>query len=285
MREKTINILRQAKAEGRAVGAFNSFNLEMTQAIVRAAVETAQPCIVQVTTTSFGYAGIPTLGEVVETVIKRESAEVPIGFHLDHGKTFEDIVKAIEAGVDSVMIDASKKELAENIALTKQVVEYAHQRGVAVQAELGRVPSIGPDGRSVESWEEIMTNPEEAKSLVVATGVDALAVGIGNAHGFFPEREEPDWARLEEIRKQIPGIPLIIHGASDWDRTKVEEAIKRGITCFNVDTDLRLTFIEASCRQLGPDCDLTDPRTALGAARQAVQEKVQEKILLYKLAE
>jgi len=221
---------------------------------------------------------------VVRAVIENESAQnVPVGFHLDHGKTFEDVVTAIEIGMDSVMIDASTKSLEENIALTKRVVEYAHQHGVTVQAELGRVPYIGRDGQAVD-WDQAMTNPEDAKKLMEETGADALAVGIGNAHGFFKEREIPDWKRLEKIKELIPDTPLIMHGASDWEKHKVKEAVTRGIVCFNIDTDLRLAFINSLCSQTMPKCDFTDPRKALTVAREAVQDKVIEKIELFKNA-
>jgi ketose-bisphosphate aldolase len=177
------------------------------------------------------------------------------------------------------MIDASTKDLEKNISITKRVVDYAHERNVAVQAELGRVPYVGRDGQEVD-WETVMTDPEDAKRLVEETGVDALAVGIGNAHGFFRERPVPDWKRLEDIKKKIPNIPLIMHGASDWDKNKVKEAVTRGIVCFNVDTDIRLAFISALCGET-LKCEFTDPRKALGISREAVQHKVVEKIEMF----
>jgi fructose/tagatose bisphosphate aldolase len=154
---------------------------------------------------------------------------------------------------------------------------------VTVQAELGRVPYVGRDGQTT-NWEDVMTDPEEAKRLIEETGADVLAVGIGNAHGFFKEREVPDWKRLEKIRKLIPNVPLVMHGASDWDKNKVKEAVTRGIACFNVDTDLRLAFINATCSHIFPKCDLTDPRKALTLAREAVKDKVVEKIEMFKNA-
>ncbi len=263
------------------MGAFNTFNMEMTQGIVRAAHDLNKPSIVQVTTSTFKYAGCRSIGKVVRGVIETESNSNPMGFHLDHGKNFDDIVCGIEeAEMDSVMIDASLLSLRENISITKRVVDYAHEKGVAVQAELGKVPYVGREEQTID-WDELMTKPEEAQQLVEETGIDALAVGIGNAHGFFPERPEPDWERLKKIRQLIPDTPLIMHGASDWGRDRIKQAVKLGVTCFNIDTDNRLAFITSICRAVGPRCDVTDPRKILDPARTAVYEKVKEKIEMF----
>lgn len=280
MRGKTLEILEEATKKGYAVGAFNTSTMELTQGIVRAAKELKQPCIVQITTSTIEYAGPEVIGAVVKAVIENESSDVEIGFHLDHGKTFDDIVTAIDLGVDSVMIDASMKEFKRNVAITKRVVEYAHSKGVAVQAELGRVPYVGHNGQDV-NWDDVMTNPKEAQQLVEETGTDALAVGIGNAHGFFRERETPDWKRLEEIKELLPNTPLIMHGASDWGQNKVKNAVTRGVVCFNVDTDIRLAFVNAVCSQVSPKCDFIDPRKVLDIAREAVKNKVMEKIEMF----
>jgi fructose-bisphosphate aldolase class II len=280
MRGKTLEILKEATRKGYAVGAFNTSITEITQGIARAINETRKQCIIQVTPSSIKYVGPEVLGAVVKTVIDNESGDTEIGFHLDHGKTFDDVVTAIDFGVDSVMIDASTKEFKRNVAITKRVVEYAHSKGVTVQAELGKVPYVGRNGQDVD-WESVMTNPREAKQLVEETGVDALAVGIGNAHGFFREREIPDWKRLEEIKEMIPSTPLIMHGVSDWNKDKVKNAVARGAVCFNVDTDIRLAFINAVCNQTSPKCDFTDPRKALTIAREAVKNKVVEKIEMF----
>ncbi len=280
MRGKTLDILGEATEKGYAVGAFNTSTMELTQGIVRAAKELKRPCIVQITPSTMKYAGPEVIGAVVKAIIENESSDVEIGFHLDHGKTFDDVVTAIDFGVDSVMIDASTKEFKRNIAVTKRVVDYAHSKGVTVQAELGKVPYMGHNGQNID-WEAVMTNPQEAKQLVEETGVDALAVGIGNAHGFFRERDVPDWKRLEEIKELLPDTPLIMHGASDWGKNKVKNAVTRGVVCFNVDTDIRLAFVNAICSQVSPKCDFTDPRKALDIAREAVKNKVMEKIEMF----
>lgn len=280
MRGKTIEILKGAMKDGYAVGAFNTSNLELSQGIIRAAHELGRPCIIQATTNAFHYAGHAVLGEMIHSVIKHESNSTKIGFHLDHGKSVDDVMKAIDCGVDSVMIDASLHSFKENIEITKRVVEYAHSKGVSVQAELGSVPYLGREELEV-NWDDVMTDPNQAKELVERTGIDALAVAIGNAHGFFRERSEPDYERLSAIKKLLPATPLILHGASDWSGEKVSEVIKRGICCFNIDTDIRVAFVTVLCSKTNPRCDITDPRKILGPAREEVMEKVKEKIKMF----
>ncbi len=281
MKKKTLEILKAA-LEGRyAVGAFNTYNMEITGGIVGAAHEENSPCIVQVTPSSIQYAGGKILGEMVGAFIEHGSNSTPIGFHLDHGKNFDDIMRAIDEGVDSVMIDCSLLDFKENIDVTSRVVKYAHEKGVSVQAELGKVPYLGREQQEVD-WENVMTHPEEAKMMVEETGIDALAVGIGNAHGFFRERTEPDWARLEKIHALVPKTPLILHGASDWRGEKVKRAIERGVACFNIDTDIRVSFMTAICNRTSSGCDISDPRKVLGEAREAVKEKVKEKIRMFR---
>ncbi len=263
------------------MGAFNVFNMETAQAVTRASYESKTPCVIQVTPSTFRYTNPKTIGQVVRGAIENESNGDLIGFHLDHGKNFDDVVSGVEdAGMDSVMIDASLVSFRENLKITQRVVEYAHARGVMVQAELGKVPYIGRE-KQVIDWDELMTNPEEAKQLVEEAKIDALAVGVGNAHGFFPERPEPDWERLKKIRELIPNTPLIMHGASDWTEEKIKKAINLGVNCFNIDTDNRVAFMTAICNSVGNRCDITDPRKLLDPARQAVCEKTQEKMKIF----
>ncbi len=282
MRGKTFEILKKAMEGKFAVGAFNTSNLELTQGIVRAAHELKKPCIVQITTSAMEYAGCKVLGDVVNAVGENESNSTVIGFHLDHGKSIDDIIRGVDAGVDSVMIDGSQLNFKENVDITRRVVDFAHEKGIAVQAELGRVPYIGREDQEID-WDEVMSDPERVKELVEETGVDAMAIGIGNAHGFFRERSEPDWERLEKIKKMIPQTPLILHGASDWSKEKVRKAIELGVCCFNIDTDIRIAFITAMCNKTNPRCDTTDPRKILGEARKNVTRKVKEKIKMFSI--
>ena len=282
MRGKTIDILKDAMKGGYAVGAFNTSDMEVTQGIVRAAAKLSRPCVVQATTSSLDFSGDKMLKYIVLEAIENESREAKIGFHLDHGKSLNDVMRAIDCGVDSVMIDASKLDFEDNVAITKSVVEYAHERDVTVQAELGKVPYIGREEMSDVNWDELMTNPKEAETLIKETGADALAVGIGNAHGFFRERSVPDWERLDMIKSLIPDTPLIMHGASDWDKEKVERAIKGGICCFNIDTDIRVAFCTSLCGMINKDrCDYNDPRKIMAIVRDNVQKKVEEKIKMF----
>lgn len=275
------NILEEARNNGYAVGAFNVFNMEEAQAVVRAAVAKHTPVILQITEKTLNYGGDGIIYDVVKAVIDRESASIPIGFHLDHGHSIDSIMRAVEVGLNSVMIDASKLGLKENISITKRVVDYAHLKNVSVQAELGTVPYLGETDQN-PNWEELMTNPLDAKWLVEETGIDALAVSIGNAHGFFREKADPDWARLEEIHKVIPDTFLIIHGGSDWVNHKVQEAVKRGVVCFNVDTDLRVAFNTALCQFTHDKCNIIDPRVVMAEAREAVQRVVEKKIEIFR---
>jgi fructose-bisphosphate aldolase, class II len=276
------NILTEAQKNGYAVGAFNTPDMEVTQAIVRAAAKLNSPVIVQFTEKTLDYAGDSVIVEVIKAIIDKESGSIPIGLHLDHGRSLDTVVRAIELGIESVMIDAAGESLQDNIAITKRVVDYAHPKGVSVQAEIGVVPSMGQYDQNNTDWDKLMTDPLEAKWLVEETGIDALAIAIGNAHGFFRERPEPDWKRLESIRKLIPNTPLVLHGASDWVNHKVEEAVKRGIACFNIDTDLRIAFNTVLCQFTKDRCDMIDPRKVLAEAREAVQKVVEKKIELFR---
>lgn len=280
MRKKTLEILQKAQENQQAVGAFNVTSFEATQAIVRAANSLNLSCVAQATVKTLDYFGDKVLGAIVATVVENNSNGTPIGFHLDHGGNLDEIIRAIDLGMDSVMIDASRKDFKENLRMTKQVVAYAHSRGVAVQAELGSVPYLGREQQDID-WEKFMTNPQEAEKLVRESGIDALAVGIGNAHGFFRERETPDWERLAKIKELLPTMPLILHGASDWNKEKVKKAIERGITCFNVDTDLKIAFVTSLRESLKEKYGLVDPRELLGKAREKVKERVVEKIRIF----
>lgn len=275
------DILLEAKSNGYAVGAFNVFNMEEAQAVVRAALKKHTPVILQVSQKTLEYGGDRVIFDVARAVIEHESASIPIGFHLDHGGGLDIITRAIEVGLNSVMIDAANLSLQENMAITKRVVEFAHSKKVTVQTEIGVVPYLGETDQN-PNWDKIMTNPLEAKWMVDETKVDSLAVSIGNAHGFFREKSDPDWGRLEEIHKLIPETPLVLHGASDWMKDKVSEAVKRGIVCFNVDTDLRIAFNTVLCQFTHDKCDIIDPRKVMAQAREAVQKVVERKIDLFR---
>lgn len=275
-------ILTKAKEGGYAIGAFNTVNLETTQAIIQAAKELKAPVIIQVTEKTMEYAGGRGIFQLIKNQAEFYAPEIPVGIHFDHGGSFEIVQRAIEIGFTSMMYDGSRKEYVDNNAMTKKIVDYCHEHGVTIQAELGNVPYLGEGYEIADAdWDNFMTNPAQAAEFVYATGIDTLAVAIGNAHGFVKERSMPDYERLSAIQSNV-SIPLILHGASDWDVVQVEEAIRRGISCFNVDTSLRTSFtnkiIQAVNNEETASFDITK---FLGAAREAVKESVKKKIEIF----
>jgi fructose-bisphosphate aldolase class II len=274
-------ILIKAKENGYAVGAFNTINLETTQAIIEAAKEMCSPVIVQMTEKTMEYAGGRGIFNLIKNEAEFYAGKIPIGIHLDHGKSFEIIKRAITIGINSVMYDGSRKIFEDNTKVTKEVVDFCHEKGVIVQGELGSVPYLSEHKMGEVNWEEYMTNPQKAKEFVDFTGVDTLAVAIGNAHDFFKEREVPDWERLSEIKNLI-NVPIILHGASDWDDGRAIEAVKRGVSCFNIDTSIRLAFVNTlSSIFRGNNDSGFDPRLILGQAREAIKQNVKKKIELF----
>jgi fructose-bisphosphate aldolase class II len=272
-------LLEKAKTGGYAVGAFNTVNLETTRAIIEAARELASPVIVQLTEKTFDYAGGRAMFHLIKNIAEFYAPDIPVGIHLDHGKSFEVVERAMDIGFGSVMYDGSRKEYVDNCMTTKKIVEIAHARGIAVQAELGNVPYLGEMQMENIEWEQYMTDPDQAGEFVRETGVDTLAVAIGNAHGFFRERAEPDYDRLAEIAKRV-NVPLVLHGASDWHNGRVKEVIDRGISCFNVDTALRLAFIGGLREALRAE-EETDLRKVLGMAKEHTREAIKEKIAAF----
>ena len=278
----TKEILERAKAEGYAVGAFNTVNVETTRAIIEAAIEERSPVIVQMTEKTLDYAGGRAIFNYVKNTAEFYAADIPIAIHLDHGKSFEVVERSIEIGFPSVMYDGSRKEYSDNLAMTKKIVEHAHARGVSVQGELGSVPYLGEVSMEDVAWDEYMTNPEQAEEFVRETGIDTLAVAIGNAHGFFRERSEPDYERLSAVASRVT-VPLVLHGASDWHNGRVAEVIKRGISCFNVDTAIRLAFL-GELRKMLDSGDETDLRKILGAAKEETKDTVRQNIKMFGIA-
>jgi len=273
-------ILEKASRKKYAVGAFNVSSMESAQAVAMAAIEKKSPCIIQITEKSLKYAGEGEIVEIAKNAIKERSNSVPIGINLDHGKTFELVSRAIGLGFNGVMIDGSRLSFKENKVITKRVVNHAHKHNITVQGELGIVPYLGEIEESEVDWDKLMTDPQQAIEFVENTGVDSLAVAIGNAHGFFRETREPDWKRLTEIRKSV-ATPLVLHGASDWMKEKVEKANQCGISCYNVDTDIRLAFVSQLCKSTDEKCTTTDPRKIMDTVRESIKSKVMEKMDLF----
>lgn len=271
-------ILENAQKGGYAVGAFNTTNLETTQAIIEAAKEMRSPVIIQLTEKTMDYAGGRAIFNLIKNIAEFYAPEIPVGIHLDHGKSFEIIQHCAETGFPSVMYDGSRKEYDDNVEITKRVVDFCHERGMSVQGELGSVPYIGETEAGEVDWDKYMTDPDQAADFVSRTGIDALAVAIGNAHGFVKERKEPDYDRLAKIHEKV-SVPLILHGASDWENGRVKEVISRGICCFNVDTATRMAFISSITKSIKSQNDVSfDIRKLLGDARQEVKMSVKLKM-------
>lgn len=271
-------ILTKAKEGGYAVGAFNTTNMETTRAIIEAAKELNSPVIVQITEKTLNYAGSRQIFNIVKNMAEMYAPEIPIGIHLDHGKSFDVCKSCADLGFNSVMIDGSRKNLNDNITITKNVVEYCHGKGIDVQGELGSVPYIGEMEAGEVDWDKYMTDPAEAAEFVEKTGIDTLAVAIGNAHGFVKERKEPDYERLERIRAVV-SVPIVLHGASDWENGRVKEVVKRGISCFNVDTATRVAFVNSIIKTVHSQNEISfDIRKILGDAQEEVKKTVKKKM-------
>ncbi len=294
----TKDMFEKALKGDYAIGAFNVNDMEIIQGIVSAAKEEKSPLILQVSAGARKYAKPIYLTKLVEAAI--EDTDLDIALHLDHGEDFEICKECIDSGFTSVMIDGSKHPLEENIRLTKEVVDYAHARGVVVEAELGKLAGIEDDIK-VDARSATFTDPDEAVEFVEKTGVDSLAISIGTSHGAYKFKGDPylDYELLKEIHKRLPNTPLVLHGASSVLKEFVDlcneyggeipgamgvpedmirESVKYGICKVNIDTDLRLAMTAEVRRVLKEDPAQFDPRKYLGAGRTAIQKMVQHKI-------
>lgn len=270
-------LLKEAEAGGYAVGAFNCNNMEIVQAIVAAAEAENAPVIMQASQGAIRYAGIDYIAAMARLAAGR--ARVPVALHLDHGTSFEQVVQCIRAGFTSVMIDGSRLPLAENVALTRRVVEVARAVGVSVEAELGKIGGA-EDDIAVSEREAVLTDPEEAGIFVRETGVDCLAVAVGTAHGRYRGVPKLDFPRLEKIRSAVQ-IPLVLHGSSGVPDEAVREAIRLGVRKVNIDTNIREAFVAAARRVLEADPGEIDPRKVLAPAREAAVAVIREKIRVF----
>ena len=263
-----------------AIGAFNTSNMELTQGILAGAVALKSPVIIQTSEGATEYAGISMIANIIRTAA--EHAEVPVVMHLDHGKSLDMVKKCIEVGYTSVMIDLSKEEFTRNIELTKEVVEYAHARDVWVEAELGAI--VGKEGvkdlQGGGTPDSFLTKPEEVKEFVESTGVDALAVSVGTIHGAFSGQEYIRFELLEKIQQIVPNFPLVLHGASGISDEHLKKACAMHVCKVNIDTELRIVFEDAVKAYFSESHDSVDPRKIVGPAREAVQKKTEDKIVL-----
>jgi tagatose 1,6-diphosphate aldolase GatY/KbaY len=265
-------MLKKAQEGGYAVGAFNTENMEMVQAIVAAAEELRAPVMIQTTPGTIKYGGLEYY--VANAKVAADLASVPVCIHLDHGDSFELAYKALNVGYTSVMIDGSKLPFEENIALTAKVVSYAGN--IPVEGELGK---LGGKEDTLESEGDSYTDPSEAAEFVERTGISSLAISIGTAHGIYKGEPKLDVERLSEIRKVVD-IPLVLHGGSGLPVESVKECIRRGISKVNVATELRIAFSDAVKATLAEKPEIFDPKGFLTPAREAVKELVKHWILI-----
>ncbi|MFC5711541.1 class II fructose-1,6-bisphosphate aldolase [Thalassorhabdus alkalitolerans] len=270
-------MLDKAKAEGYAVGQYNLNNLEFTQAILQAAEEEQSPLICGVSEGAARYmGGFKPVVDMVKTLMEAYNVTVPVAIHLDHGSSFEKCVEAIHAGFTSVMIDGSHYPLAENIALTKRVVDVAHAVGVSVEAELGRIGGQ-EDDLIVDDAEAAYAIPEECEELVRETNVDCFAPALGSVHG--PYKGEPNLG-FDHMKKisGLVGVPLVLHGGTGIPTKDIQKAIGYGHAKINVNTESQIASAKAVREVLDEKPELYDPRKYMGPARDAIKETVKGKM-------
>ena len=291
-------MFKKSMDEHFAIGAFNVNNMEIIQGIVDAAAEENSPVILQVSSSAIKYARIGYLRKMIEAAL--EEHDIPIVLHLDHGPDFETCKMCVDNGFTSVMFDGSKYDFEENVRLTKQVVDYAHEHGVVVEAELGKLAGV-EDDVNVSEEDSMYTDPMQAKEFVERTGCDSLAIAIGTSHGAYKFKGEPRlrFDILAKVKELIPNTPIVLHGASTVIPELVEmcnkfggnipgakgvpdeilhEASKSGVSKINVDTDLRLAMTAQIRKVFAEDPSVFDPRKYLGEARKQITETVQHKI-------
>ncbi len=294
----TKEMFEKSMKEGYAIGAFNVNNMEIIQAIVDAASKENAPVILQASSSAIKYARPTYLKKMVEAAV--EETTIPIALHLDHGADFEACKACIDAGFTSVMIDGSKYDFEENVAITKKVVDYAHERGVVVEAELGKLAGV-EDEVNVDASDAMYTDPMQAKEFVERTGCDSLAIAIGTSHGAYKFKGEAKlrFDILARIKELIPNTPIVLHGASTVIPELVDmcneyggnipgakgvpdemlnQASKLGVSKINVDTDLRLAMTGAIRKAFAEDPSAFDPRKYLSPARDLIEQTVAHKI-------
>ena len=294
----TKEMFEKSMREHFAIGAFNVNNMEIVQGVLDAAKEENSPVILQASSSAIKYARINYLMKMVEAGI--EETDVPVALHLDHGPDFETCKMCIDAGFTSVMIDGSKYDFEENVALTKKVVDYAHERGVVVEAELGKLAGI-EDDVNVSSSDAMFTDPDQAKEFVERTGCDSLAIAIGTSHGAYKFKGDAKlrFDILQKVKEKLPNTPIVLHGASTVIPELVEtcnkyggnipgakgvpdemlrEASKSGVSKINVDTDLRLAMTSEIRRVFAEEPETFDPRKYLMPAREKIKETVKHKM-------
>jgi len=296
----TKKMFEMAYKNGYAIGAFNVNNMEITQGIIDAIAQEKAPLILQISKGARDYAKISYLMAIINVAVK-ENPDIPIATNLDHGDSFEVCKQFVDDGFTSVMIDASSKPFKENIAITKKVVEYAHPRGVVVEAELGQLGGIEEHVVGVEDVSKHLANPNQAAEFVQKSGCDSLAVACGTSHGAYKFKSEPKIAFdvIQKINEKLPGFPLVMHGSSSVlkefkdlinkyggkmpaamgvPEEAISKAAKMGICKVNIDTDLRMALTAKIRQVFAENPGEFDPRKYLGPGRDAIREMVRHKL-------
>ena len=297
----TAEMFEKAYKGGYAIGAFNVNHMEIVQGITEAAAELNAPLILQVSKGARAYANHTYLMKLVEAAVIETG--LPIALHLDHGDSFELCKSCIDGGFTSVMIDASSKSFEDNIALTRQVVEYAHDHGVVVEAELGTLAGI-EDEVKVSAEDSSYTRPEDVQEFVERTGCDSLAIAIGTSHGAYKFKPGTDpklrFDILEDVERRLPGFPIVLHGSSSVPQEfvriinenggnmpgaigvpedQLRKAASMAVCKINIDSDLRLAMTASIRQYLNQHPDHFDPRQYLKPARAAIKDMVAHKIV------
>ncbi|SFI67328.1 class II fructose-1,6-bisphosphate aldolase [Thermoflavimicrobium dichotomicum] len=269
--------LPRAKKEGFAVGQFNMNNLEFTQAIIEAAIEERSPLIFGASEGAIRYMGLNNV--VALAKVAAEESGLPVALHLDHGSSFEMVMKCIRAGFSSVMFDGSHYPLEENIRLTKKVVEAAHAVGVSVEGELGTIGGV-EDDLNVAEEDAMLAKPEEAIRFWEETQVDAMAIAVGTAHGMYKGEPKIRFDIIEKVSKNIEA-PIVLHGGSGVPDESIRKSIALGVGKINVNTENQVACTNVIRDILGAKPEVIDPRKYLGPARDAIKEVIKQKMRLF----
>jgi fructose-bisphosphate aldolase class II len=296
----TEKMFKMAYKGGYAIGAFNVNNMEITQGIVEAVAEEKAPLILQISKGARDYAKISYLMAIINVAVE-ENPDIPIATHLDHGDSFDVCKQFVDDGFTSVMIDASKLPFEENIRVTKQVVKYAHERDVVVEAELGQLGGIEEDVVGIDDVSKHLTDPEQAVEFVERSGCDSLAVACGTSHGAYKFKSEPKLALdiIQRIAEKLPGFPLVMHGSSSVlaefkdlinkyggkmpdamgvPEDAIRRAAKMAVCKVNIDTDLRMALTAKIRQVFAEKPGEFDPRKYLGPGREAIKDMVKHKL-------
>lgn len=274
MPENLNSMLKKAKENKYAVPHFNINNCEWAKYILEECNELQTPVIIGVSEGAIKYiGGYNTVSMMISGLIKDLNVTIPVCLHLDHGSSFESCKKAIDAGFSSVMIDASKNNIEENISITTKTVNYAHQKGVSVEAELGYI------GTTASQNSMRNTTAEECIEFYNATGIDAIAPAIGSVHGIYKKKPNLDFETISEIGSNIP-IPIVLHGGTGIPKDQLRKCISCGISKININTDLQIAWNKAVRKYIKCNKKVYDPRKIISSGEQVIKERIKEIVTL-----